>query len=119
MNSTGDGFFVAFEEARSAIECAIDIQRGLGSLHVGGGPPIAVRIGLRAADATGRGADYSGLGVHVAARVGAAAGPGEILVTAGVLEEAGETGEVDVGDRRRIELRGLTAPVEVASVNWA
>ena len=81
VNSTGDGFFVAFDGAREGIDCAIAIQRALRDhrANVGFAPPV--RIGLHSAAANRRGTDYSGKGVHVAARVAALAEGGEILAT--------------------------------------
>ena len=56
------------------IECAVDIQRRLARHRREHGFAPWVRIGLHTAEATREGSDYQGRGVHVAARVGAAAG---------------------------------------------
>ena len=115
VNSTGDGFFVAFEAARVAIDCAIAIQRALDEHRATTGFAPSVRIGLHTADASQRGGDYSGIGVHVAARVAALADGGEILVTA---ETLGEAGDVPATAVREAAIRGVTAPIGVASVIW-
>ena len=73
---TGDGFFVAFQRAADGIECAVDIQRRLARHRREHGFAPWVRIGLHAAEATRERRNYIGGGVHVAARVGAAAGEG-------------------------------------------
>ena len=62
VNSTGDGFFAAFDDARRGIDCAIAIQRALRDHRDDTGFAIPVRIGLHTADANRRGADYSGIG---------------------------------------------------------
>lgn len=80
------------------------------------GLPLSVRIGLHTAEANRRGGDYSGIGVHTAARVAALAGGGEILATEETLGDAGDAGATDA---REVTLKGLTAPVSVASVTWA
>jgi class 3 adenylate cyclase len=116
VNSTGDGFFVAFDSARKGVDCAISIQRALRDHREGSGFAISVRIGLHTADANRRGADYSGMGVHVAARVSALAGGAEILATADTLAQAGE---VTTTDAREAPVKGVTAPVSVASISWA
>ncbi len=67
--------------------------------------------------ATRKGANYSGRGVHVAARVGAAAQREEILVSAAVLEEAGAV-RYPVSEPRSMELKGVATPVDVRSVDW-
>jgi class 3 adenylate cyclase len=116
VNSTGDGFFVAFDTVRHAIDCAIAIQRTLADHRRNSGFAPPVRIGLHAADANRHGEDYSGVGVHVAARVAALAGGGEIVAT---VETLTEVGEVSASDPRQATLKGIADPVSVASVSWA
>ncbi len=116
VNSTGDGFFVAFESAGRGIDCARAIQRALVDHRRTSGFALSVRIGLHTAEANRRGADYSGVGVHLAARVAALAGGGEILATAATLAEAGD---VEAEDRREATVKGVSAPVDIASVSWA
>ena len=115
VNSTGDGFFVAFDSARPAVDCAIGIQRALADHREKSGFAPPVRIGLHSAEASQRGGDYSGIGVHLAARVAALADGGEIVATADTLAEAGD---VVASDAREATLRGVTAPVSVASIGW-
>lgn len=116
VNSTGDGFFVAFESGKAAIECAIDIQRLLADHRRTTGFAPMVRIGVHTAGANRHGSDYSGVGVHVAARVAALAGGGEIVTSTETLEEAGE---VPVTNRHPASLKGVAEPVVVASVVWS
>jgi class 3 adenylate cyclase len=54
--------------------------------------------------------------VHVAARVGALATGGEILATADTVMEAGD---VSASAFRSTGIRGVSTPVELASVSWA
>ena len=115
VNSTGDGFFVAFDSARQGVECAVAIQRALVEHRRVTGFAPAVRIGLHAAEANRRGDDYSGMAVHVAARVAALAGGGEIVITDGTRAEAGD---VPVSDERVASLKGVSDPVHVSSVTW-
>jgi class 3 adenylate cyclase len=115
VNSTGDGFFVAFESARPGVECAISIQRALLEHRASAGFALPVRIGLHTAEANRRGTDYSGKGVHVAARVAALAAGGEILATAETLAEAGD---VPASDARTTPIRGVSAPVCLAAISW-
>jgi len=116
VNSTGDGFFVAFDSAQQGIDCARSIQRTLTESRRSSGFALSVRVGLHTAEASRRGEDYSGLGVHTAARVAALAGAGEIVATAETLAEAGD---VATSNPREALLKGVTAPVGVASVTWA
>jgi class 3 adenylate cyclase len=117
VKSTGDGFFVTFDNAADAIECAIDIQRRLSRHRREHGFAPSVRIGLHAADATRDGRDYGGRGVHIAARVGGAAAAQEVLVTTEVLELAGPT-RFQASEPRALTLKGIREPVEVRAIDW-
>ncbi len=116
VNSTGDGFFVAFDAARSGVDCAISIQRALADHRDSTGFALSVRIGLHTAEANRRGTDYSGTAVHVAARVAALAVGGEILATAETLADAGT---VSTSGARSASVKGVTAPVDVAAIAWS
>jgi len=117
VTHTGDGFFVAFEDAVSGIECAVDIQRRLARHRREHGFAPRVRIGLHAAEATRRGTNYAGGGVHLAARVGAAADGEEILVTRAVLDTASGSRHPH-SEPRSVKLKGIRASVEVVTVDW-
>ena len=67
---------------RSGHRLCPSIQRTLVEHRAASGFALPVRIGLHSAEASRQGDDYSGIGVHVAARVGALAKGGEILATA-------------------------------------
>lgn len=116
VNSTGDGFFVAFDGAGQAIDCAIDVQRLLNGHRSSTGFAPMVRIGLHTAGANYDGTDYSGVGVHVASRVASLAAGEEILATADTLAEDGRSRNVD--DSKTVDLKGVSDPVEVASIRW-
>ena len=112
----GDGFVVAFAMPGGAIDCAIGIQRRLAEHRRANGFAPAVRIGVHCTEATQRGLDYAGVGVHEAARVGALADGGEILVTRATLDAAGR--DLVTGPARTVELKGIAAAVEVLPVVW-
>ena len=116
VNSTGDGFFAAFPTARQAVECAVAIQRILAEHRKTAGFAPSVRIGLHAGEASRRGDDYSGMTVHIAARVSALAGGGEIFATSEVLADAGD---VQASPPRAVSVKGVSAPVSVASIAWS
>jgi class 3 adenylate cyclase len=115
VNSTGDGFFVAFDAAPPAIACAIAIQRALADHRRASGFALSVRIGAHTAVANRRGDDYSGVGVHVAARVAALAGAGEIVAS---LETMEGIADVVTSEARDIELKGVNDAVEVVWITW-
>ncbi len=116
VQSTGDGFFAAFDSPALAVASARAIQQSLAEHREAGDVGLSVRIGLHTADASRRGADYSGVGVHTAARVTALAGGEEILATEDTLAAAGEVASAGF---REETLKGVTARVRIASVVWA
>ena len=67
-----------FDGPGRAIECDLVICEAVRSLG------IEVRAGLHTGEIEVRGADVAGLAVHIGARVAAAAGPGEVLVSGAV-----------------------------------
>jgi class 3 adenylate cyclase len=113
---TGDGFFVAFEDARSALTCAVAIQRAFTEHRRAHGFAPPVRIGVHAAKATRRGQDYSGGEVHKAARIAALAEGGEILASLDTVSAA--QGEFRVSGSREVSVKGVARPVQVARVEW-
>jgi class 3 adenylate cyclase len=115
VKKTGDGFFASFESPRAAIEAAIAVQRALAAEIVA----PDVRIGAHAGGAfrtDAETADYGGQGVHVAARIGAAAKGTEILVSRETLDGAATTFRLSAP--RAETLKGFEQPIEVVSVDW-
>ena len=115
VHRTGDGFFVAFPDARTALACAIAIQRTLADHRRAHGFAPQVRIGVHGAEATRVGDDYEGAGVHAAARIGALAEGAEILSS---VETIDGMGDLVTGEPREVTLKGLAKPVRVVAVDW-
>jgi tetratricopeptide (TPR) repeat protein/TolB-like protein len=99
-NTAGDGFLAAFDRPAGAIRCAASIRESLKELG------LHVRAGVHAGEVDGSGRDLGGLGVHVGARVAAAAGPGEVLVSGTVRELVVGSG-FEFEDRGERELKGV------------
>jgi class 3 adenylate cyclase len=115
VKQIGDGFFVAFDDASEAVDCAVDIQQRLSAHRKDHGFAPQVRIGLHSADATRKDRDYGGRGVHEAARIGALAQGGEVLASMAVVEAASI--RFPVSEFRTVELKGVSEPVQVASID--
>jgi class 3 adenylate cyclase len=113
VKHTGDGFFASFESAKGAVEAAIAIQRALAEEIVA----PDVRIGIHSGEAfrTGNDGDYGGQGVHVAARIGAAASAGEILASTETLDGMAS---FRLSNPRSETLKGVQQPVDVVVVDW-
>ena len=116
VDHAGDGFFVAFDGERLAIECAVAIQRRLADHRRTHGFAPDVRIGLHSTEASRSSDTYSGRGVHESARIGAQAEAGEILVSAATAVAAG--GRHPMSQPRQVSLKGISNPVEVVTIDW-
>jgi SARP family transcriptional regulator, regulator of embCAB operon len=117
VDHTGDGFFVAFPHAEAAIGCAIAIQRRLRDHRREHGFAPHVRVGVHTAEARRTGDNYTGKGVHEAARIAALGGAGEIVASRETVD--GAEGTVPISSPRAVELKGITRPVEIVTVDWA
>ena len=116
IDSAGDGFFVAFENAPEAVACAVDIQRTLEEHRRTHGFAPSVRIGLHATQATRSDSGYRGRGVHLAARIAALAGGGEIVVSQELAMQLGV--RYALAPPRQATLKGIAEPVLVTTVQW-
>jgi class 3 adenylate cyclase len=116
VKQTGDGFFVVFDDPAAAVEAAVAVQRSLAEQRRDHGFAPQVRIGLHEADASPRALDFSGHGVHEAARIGSLAAGGQILASLATVQSSGA--HFPVSDPRSVTLKGVSQPVEVVTVEW-
>ena len=75
IKTMGDGFLAIFDGPARGVRCAEAIAEGVRALG------IEIRAGLHTGEVALEGDDVSGLGVAIGARVGALAGPSEVLVS--------------------------------------
>lgn len=101
VKTIGDGFLVTFAGAPSgAVRCAQAICRAVRDLG------IEVRIGLHTGECELIGDDVGGMAVHIAARVGALAEAGQVLVSGTVCGVVAGSG-LGFADRGSHALRGV------------
>ena len=116
VDTQGDAFFVAFTSARQALLAAVDGQRALLSHTWPDGVQVKVRMGLHTGQAAAAHGRYTGLAVHRAARIGAAAHGGQVLVshaTQTLLEDEEEDLRVALRDLGEQRLKDLDRPVRL------
>jgi class 3 adenylate cyclase len=116
VHTTGDGFFASFRDVAAAVDSAVAIQQRLADHRRRHGFAPDVRIGIHSAEATQTADDYAGLGVHEAARVGAIASGGEVLVTLSTLADVSLP--FPAVNERGVELKGFGTPVRVVTIDW-
>ena len=105
VDTQGDSFFVAFRTANDAVAAAVDAQRDLAAHTWPEGAEVKVRMGLHTGEPKVGEERYVGIGVHRAARIGAAGHGGQVLLswtTKGLAEEDLPAGVTirDLGERR-------------------
>jgi class 3 adenylate cyclase len=100
INTTGDGFVAAFDGPAQCIRCATAILEAVGKKG------IKLRAGLHTGECEVRGDHLGGLAVHIAARVGAMAAPGEVLVSGTVKDLVIGSG-LEFSDRGEHQLKGV------------
>jgi class 3 adenylate cyclase len=109
INTTGDGVFAVFDGPARAIAAGREIVREAGRLR------LLVRVGVHTGECEQRGTDYAGVAVHIGARVAAAAGAQEILVTGTVRDLVAGSG-IEFVDRGRRSLKGLPGDYQLLAV---
>ncbi|MGB9112995.1 MAG: adenylate/guanylate cyclase domain-containing protein [Acidimicrobiales bacterium] len=100
VNTTGDGFVASFDGPARALRAAQAIR--VATSRVG----IELRLGVHTGECEVRGDDLAGLAVHIAARVGALSGPGEVLVSRTVKDLVAGSG-IEFRDRGEHQLKGV------------
>jgi pimeloyl-ACP methyl ester carboxylesterase len=100
VKSIGDGFMATFDGPARAIRCARAI---LDDSEQAGVP---VRAGVHTGECEVMGDDIGGIAVHIAARVSALAGAGEVLVSRTVKDLVAGSG-IDFADRGDHALKGI------------
>ena len=113
----GDAFFVAFRRPKDAVRAALAGQSSLATHAWPEGAALRVRMGIHTGEASVADGEYHGIAIHRAARICAACGGGEILLsqaTCALLddEEHDVSGFmlVDLGEQR---LKDFERPVRV------
>jgi class 3 adenylate cyclase len=86
VKSTGDGVLATFDSPSRAMESAVRLRSRLADLG------IQIRAGLHTGEIERRGDDVGGVGVHIAARIEALAGAGQIVVSSTVKDLSAGSG---------------------------
>ena len=100
IDTAGDGFLATFDGPARAIRCACAIRDRVESLG------LQIRAGLHTGEVELSDEGPRGLAVHIGARVGAAAGPGQVLVSRTVADLVVGSG-IDLEDLGEHQLKGV------------
>jgi adenylate cyclase len=129
VDTAGDGFFLTFDVPSAAVTFALRLQQ----IHHDEPELPKVRVGVHLGEVSERAAPtdaanplfIEGLAVDLAGRIQSLAQPGQILVSAPVLEAAQQRLKGQEGEREirwlihgRYRLKGIGAPVEIGEAGF-
>jgi class 3 adenylate cyclase len=100
VKQTGDGALATFDGPARAVQCAQDLRSAMANVG------LPIRAGLHTGEIERRASDVGGIAVHIAARVVALAGEGEVLVSRTVRDLVVGS-DLLFDDRGAYELKGL------------
>ena len=100
IDTAGDGFFATFDGPARAIQCACAIREAVRTTG------LEIRAGVHAGEVDVADDKVTGIAVHIGARVGAAAGAGEVLVSRTVTDLVVGSG-IKFEDRGEHQLKGV------------
>jgi class 3 adenylate cyclase/dihydrofolate reductase len=106
VKMTGDGVLATFDAPTRALRCAFGLQTALAGLG------IEIRAAIHTGEIEIREGDVGGIGVHIAARALAAAGPGKVVVTRTVRDLATGT-DLAFSVLDSVSLRGVPGQWEL------
>jgi pimeloyl-ACP methyl ester carboxylesterase len=110
VDTAGDGFMARFDGPARAIHCAQAILTGTRELGVD------LRAGIHTGECEAFDEKLSGIAVHIAARVAALGGAGELLVTSTVRDLVAGSG-IEFYDRGQQHLKGVPGEWTVLEVS--
>jgi class 3 adenylate cyclase len=96
----GDGFFATFDGPAAAARCAIQAAHDVRTLD------LEIRAGVHTGEVETIDAEIGGLGVTIGARIGALAGPSEVLASSTVKDLTAGSG-LSFEDAGEHELKGI------------
>jgi class 3 adenylate cyclase len=112
IKTTGDGILATFDGPGRAIRCAAALRDELGGIG------LQIRVGLHTGEVEQREGDVGGIAVHLAARVMATAGSGEILVSRTVRDLVVGT-NITMEDHGSQVLKGIEGTWQLFAVTQA
>jgi class 3 adenylate cyclase len=101
VETAGDSFLIVFDGAERAIRCGLELVGALAAIR------LSIRVGIHSGEVTLSGERVGGVAVHVAARVLAEAGSGEVLLSGTTRDLAEGAAGLAFESRGHYRLKGL------------
>jgi class 3 adenylate cyclase len=117
IKTEGDSFYLVFQTAGQALRCAMAIMnQAADTQRLGGALPVG--IGIHAGEPVPHEGQYVGSAVNIAARLGAAAGAGEVLISETVRGLLRTSDLPPVVERGGLQLKGVRDAPRAYTVDW-
>jgi class 3 adenylate cyclase len=118
IKTIGDAFMVRFRSAESAVQCAMDCQKGIGAYNKGKTPDeqFHIRIGVHMGEVIHTGTDVFGEGVNIAARIEPKADPDGICVSDVIANAARNKVPAHFSSIGRLPMKNIANPPELFKV---
>jgi adenylate cyclase len=115
VKTMGDGLLLEFASAVNAVQCAVEMQRGLAERGrtMPADRRIVFRIGVHVGDVVIQGEDILGDGVNIAARLETIADPGGISLSGAVVDQVRDRLPYAFEDQGEQALKNIARPVRV------
>jgi class 3 adenylate cyclase len=110
IETAGDSFLVAFENAESAVRCGLALVRAVAAIQ------LSIRVGVHSGEVVMSQNHMRGLAVHAAARIVNEARADEVLVSGTTRDLAEGAIGLTFESRGRFRLKGLNGEHELFSV---
>lgn len=117
FSTGGDGLYVAFDQAASAVAAAVEVQRRLHTMAWPGDLRLPVRIGVHTGSVFRRDDDYFGPTLNKTARLMAAGHGHQTLLSADTIAALSEVPDgAEIRSLGRHQLRDIVEPAEIHEV---
>lgn len=108
LKTEGDSLLAEFTRAQEAVRCGLAVLERARQRNLGSATPMDIGIGVHSGEPVILAEDYIGSAVNIAARLGQAAGAGELLVS-DVVRGLTRTGGIPpMVEREDLALKGVT-----------
>jgi TolB-like protein/class 3 adenylate cyclase len=118
VKTTGDALLVEFASVVDAVQCAVDIQKGMAERNADEPDDrrMEFRIGVNLGDVIIEGDDIHGDGVNVTARLEGMSEPGGICISGGAYEQVRNKVSIGFEDIGLQEVKNIAEPVQAYKI---
>lgn len=116
IKTEGDSFYVVFESASSALDCAVMILRRAAEPTDGAAGPLQIGVGLHAGETVAFDEQFVGSAVNIASRLASKAAAGEILISDTLRGLVRTSTSQEMVSRGSLRLKGVNEPVRAWSI---